>query len=129
MARAVVFLCVAFLAPFGGWDQGPAWDSPDGGEVLVMPEDYEWRVTADNPPRDAGQREVAKKSREDPCAVQEKQIQERKAWLAKRARDQATRGGPDPYTGVPNFTGIHCAQHPADAQCRLVPPPASLDPA
>ncbi len=128
MARSVLILCVGLLAPVGSWAQGTAWDSPDGGELLVMPEDHEWRVTAENPPRDAGQRQASTKSREDPCAAQEKQIHERKAWLGNRARDQATRGVPDPYTGVPNLTGIYCEQHPEDGQCRLGPPPASFEP-
>jgi hypothetical protein len=120
MARSVLILCVALSAA--------ASDSPDGGEPSVLPEDSQWRVTAENPSRDGGQRSAAKQGQDDPCVAQEKQIQERKAWLVKRAREQATRGVPDPYTGVPNLTGIYCEQHPQDEQCRLGPPPTSFEP-
>ncbi len=119
MTRSVLILCVALALA--------ASDSPDGGEPSVLPEDYGWRSTVDNPPRDAGQREAATTTREDPCAVQEKQIQDRKAWLAKRSLDTANRG-PNPYTAVANFTGIYCEQHPEDQQCRLGPPPSSFEP-
>jgi hypothetical protein len=129
MTRSLLIVCVAISAPVGsGWAQTTAWDSPDGGELLVMPEDYQWRTTTDDPPRDAGHRQASTQTRDDPCAAQEKQIQDRKAWLAKRAGEQATRGVPDPYTGIPNLTGIHCEQHPEDAQCRLGPAPSSFEP-
>lgn len=135
MARSILirislatWFWIAVSAPVGSCFAQAATDSLDGGEPSVLPEDYEWRSTADNSPRDAGQREAATKSREDPCAAQEKQIQERKGWLAKRYSDQATRGVPNPYIGVPNLTGVYCEQHPEDEQCRLGPPPTSFEP-
>jgi hypothetical protein len=126
MAKSFL-ICVVFWIPLASWAQATS-DSPDGGEASALPEDTESRRTTDDHPRDAGQREAATKRREDPCAAEEKRIEERKKWLAERSLDQAARGVPNPFTGVPNLTAIHCEQHPEDEQCRLGAPPTSFEP-
>src|SRR5262249_17240724 len=123
-------LCLGLSTPIRVyWGEAGASDSRDAGEspmpVYLEQED---RFVADTRPLDAGPKAEARKELKDPCAEQEKRIQQRKAWLSDRLQEQAARGMPNPRTGVPNLTAIYCEQHPNDEQCQTGPAPSSFEP-
>ena len=124
-------LCLGLSTPIWVyWGEAGASDFPDAGEspapVYLDQEDRFAVADAHSP--DAGHKADLRQELKDPCAEQEKRIQQRKAWLSDRLQEQATRGMPDPRTGVPNLTAIYCEQHPNDDQCTTGPAPSSFEP-
>lgn len=124
-------LCLGLSTPIWVyWGEAGASDSRDAGEsaapVYLEPEDRV--VVADTRPLDAGHAADARQDAKDPCAEQERRIQQRKAWLSDRLQEQAVRGMPNPRTGIPNTTAIYCEQHPNDEQCQIGPAPSSFEP-
>ena len=124
-------LCLGLSTPIWVyWGEAGASDSRDAGEssVPVYLEQEDRLVMADGRSPDAGHKADVRKESKDPCAEQEKRIQERKAWLSDRLQEQAARGMPNPKTGVPNTTAIYCEQHPNDEQCQIGSAPSSFEP-
>src|SRR5262249_51135562 len=124
-------LCLGLSTPIWVyWGEAGASDSPDAGDspTLIYLEQEDRFASADALPPDGGQKADARRESKDPCAPQEKRIQDRKAWLSRRLQEQAVRGMPNPRTGVPNTTAIYCEQHRDDPQCDVGPPPSSFEP-
>jgi hypothetical protein len=58
----------------------------------------------------------------DPCAAEVKKLDERRAWLEKRAKDQSKIGIANPGAAVPNAAGLYCDKHKDDPQCNVSVP-------